>query len=272
MQASTTMRPAPLYLNYYLCEGFLRGGEGDEWPIPELLEAGFAVACINMVPSTGPQDAVQDNRTAIEAVRKVISALSQEGVVDPSKVAMGGFSHGSEIALWVAIHSRLLAAASIASAQIEPAGFWPYAVPGSDIHGAMRRVWGLGTPDETPSRWRLVSPAFSAERIRSPVLFQLPEQEARRIPELYSRLASSGTPTEFYAFPDEAHIKVQPRHRLAVYERNLDWFRYWLQDYRDPNPEKVEQYRRWDQLRQRWRASSNATSTTGARARSPRSR
>ena len=272
LQASTAIRPAPLYVNYYLCEGFLRGGEGDEWPIPELLNAGFAVACINMFSSAGAQDALKDNRTALEAVRTVIAKLSQQGIVDPSKVAMGGFSHGSEIALWVAGHSRLLAATSIASAQIEPAGFWPNAVPGSDIPGAMRRVWGLGTPDETPGRWRLISPAFSAERIRNPVLFQLPEQEARRIPELYARLASNGTPTEFYAYPDEAHIKVQPRHRLAVYERNLDWFRYWLQEYRDPDPGKAEQYRRWDQLSQRWTARSFGTSRNEAAARARRSR
>lgn len=88
-----------------------------------------------------------------------------------------------------------------------------------------------------------------AEKIHVPILFQLPEQEARRIPELYTRLARNGTPTELHAFPDEGHIKVQPRHRLAVYERNLDWFRYWLQDHRDQDQAKAEQYRRWDELR-----------------------
>jgi dipeptidyl aminopeptidase/acylaminoacyl peptidase len=185
---------------------------------------------------------------------------------------MGGLSHGSEIALWIASHSDLLAALSISSAQLEPANYWTNSVLGSDIPGTMRRVWRLGTPDETPRQWRLVSPALQATKIRSPILFQLPEQEARKIPELYARLARNGTPTELYAFPDEDHIKVQPRHRLAVYERNLDWFRYWLQDYRDPDPLKAIQYRRWDQLRQRWLANSNVTSTTGARARAPRSR
>jgi dipeptidyl aminopeptidase/acylaminoacyl peptidase len=249
--AINTPHPLPLYMNYYLCEGFLRGGEGDEWPIPELLDAGFAVVCINSVPSSGSQDAVQDDRTALSAVRALLDRLSAEGIVDRTKVAMGGLSHGSEIAMWIAGHSRLLAALSISSAQFEPASFWMNAVPGSDIPGAIRRVWGLGAPGETPARWRLVSPALTAERIHSPVLFQLPEQEARKIPELYARLARVGTPVELYAFPDEAHIKVQPRHRLAVYERNLDWFRYWLQDFSDPDPSKADQYRRWDLLRQR---------------------
>lgn len=245
--------PAPLYVNYYSCEGFLRGGEGDEWPIPELLKAGFAVVCINGVPSTGPQDAVQEYRTGLSAVRTLVDKLAGEGTVDRSKVAMGGLSFGSEVAFWVATHSDLLAALSVSSPQPEPASHWLSSMPGSDIPAKKRRVWGYGAPDETPERWRLVSPALNTGKIRIPVLFQMPEMEARRVPQLYARLAEQGTPTELYAFPDETHIKVQPRHRLAVYDRNLDWFRYWLQDYRDDDSAKADQYRRWDLLRAAWR-------------------
>ena len=45
------------------------------------------------------------------------------------------------------------------------------------------------------------------------------------------------------------HQKFQPRHKLAVYERNLDWFRFWLQGYEDPNPAKEKQYARWREMR-----------------------
>jgi hypothetical protein len=38
-------------------------------------------------------------------------------------------------------------------------------------------------------------------------------------------------------------------HRDAAYRRNLDWFRFWLQDYEDAAPEKREQYERWQGLR-----------------------
>lgn len=264
--AGAELKRAPLYLNYYSCEGFLRGGEGDEWPIPDLLDAGFMVACINAVPSSGPQDAVEDYRTGLEAVQAVVDDLSGKGAIARSSVAMGGLSFGSEVTMWTAVHSRLLAAASIASAQIEPDNYWKSALPGSDQTSIMRKVWGLGTPDETPERWQMVSPALNAERITAPILFQLPEQEARRIAQLYARLTRAGTPTELYAFPEEAHIKVQPRHRLNVYERNLDWFRYWLQGYSDPDPAKAAQYRRWERLRDRQRASRRTTARTVATA------
>lgn len=241
--------PAPLYVNYYSCEGFLRGGEGDEWPIPELLDAGFAVVCINAVPSTGAQDALQEYRTGLSAVSTLVDKLAGGGIVDRSKVAMGGLSFGSEVAMWVARHSDLLAALSIASAQSDPASYWFNSIGKNDRPRRMREVWGLGRPEETPERWKLVSAALNAERIKVPILLQLPEQEARRIPELYGRLTQSPTPAELYAYPDEGHLKIQPRHRLSVYERNLDWFRYWLQDYRDDDAAKADQYRRWDLLR-----------------------
>jgi dipeptidyl aminopeptidase/acylaminoacyl peptidase len=264
--------PAPLYLNYYRCDGFLRGGVGDEWPIPQLLEAGYVVACINSVPFSGAQDGVRNYETGLAAIRALIDRLAAERIVDRTKVAMGGLSFGSEVAFWTALHSDLLGALSVSSLQFEPAGYWLSAMPGSDIPATMLRVWGLGDPGRTMSRWQEVSPALNAAKIRIPVLFQLPENEARRIPELYSRLSQQGTPAELFAFPDEAHLKLQPRHRLAVYERNLDWFRYWLEDYRDPDPLKAGQYRRWDKLRSRWKDLPALSPRIGAKAPAPPSR
>ncbi len=29
----------------------------------------------------------------------------------------------------------------------------------------------------------------------------------------------------------------------------VDWFRFWLQGYEDPDPAKAEQYKRWRELR-----------------------
>jgi hypothetical protein len=84
-----------------------------------------------------------------------------------------------------------------------------------------------------------------------PAVPLLPENEARSEIEILARLGRTPTPVELYAFPDENHIKFQPRHRLATYRRSLDWFRYWLQDYVDPDSAKAAQYSRWNALRQR---------------------
>jgi dipeptidyl aminopeptidase/acylaminoacyl peptidase len=242
---------APLFVNYYKCDGFLRGGEGDAWPIPALLDAGFAVACVNAAPFSGPQDAVETYRTGLDGVRALVSRLGRRGMIDRRKVAMGGFSFGSEVATWVAMHSDLLAALSIESAQYEQGAYWIDTLGAPDRAKMIRDSWHLGAPGETPARWRTVSPALNASSIHAATIMQLPEQEARRIPELAARLMASRTPAELFAFPDEDHVALQPRHRAAIYQRNLDWFRYWLQGYVDRDRAKADQYRRWALLKAR---------------------
>jgi hypothetical protein len=37
---------------------------------------------------------------------------------------------------------------------------------------------------------------------------------------------------------------------MGSQDGNVDWFRFWLQDYEDQNPAKQEQYRRWRALRE----------------------
>lgn len=63
------------------------------------------------------------------------------------------------------------------------------------------------------------------------------------------RLSDAGLPHDVYVFPDETYLKWQPAHIEAIMSRNLDWFRFWLQDHEDPDPARAEQCRRWRELR-----------------------
>lgn len=242
---------APLFVNYYFCPGYLRGGIGDSYPLAPLVDAGFVVACLNVVPFKQWGDGADRERAALASVASLVRLLDSRGWIDAKRVGMGGFSAGSEAAMWVAMNSNLLGAAAVASPQYEPTQYWMSSVRGRDVPRVLKEFQQAGPPDKDRERWKIISPALNTERIRAPLLMQLPEQEMRAAIELYAKLSNTSTPVEMYAFPDEAHIKIQPRHQLAVYNRNLDWFRYWLQGYRDPAPEKDEQYRRWDALRRR---------------------
>src|SRR5262245_41305259 len=62
---------------------------------------------------------------------------------------------------------------------------------------------------------------------------------------------SCGVPVEWLEYPNEGHVKAGAANKWWVHQRNLDWFRFWLQDYADPAPRKTEQYARWRELRQR---------------------
>lgn len=239
----------PLFVTYYQCAGYLRGGVGNEWPLRALAAHGIAALCINAIPSkeTGEPRYVE----GLAAIEAVVALLDRKGQIDRSRVGMGGLSFGSEVTTWTATHSNLLKAFSIASVQMEPAYYWFNARPGRETFADnVRKTWGLGSPDEDPEGWKRFSFAGNVDKVRAPALLQLPEQEARLSIEALSKLTTARL-GEVHIFPYAPHNKVEPRQKLAAYERNLDWFRFWLKGEIDSDPGKVAQYQRWSKLEPR---------------------
>jgi dipeptidyl aminopeptidase/acylaminoacyl peptidase len=251
--------PAPLFVTYYVCDGYVRSGVVEEWPLPVFADAGIAALCINE-PLAFP-DQVKRYTAALNAVQSAVALLSQRGLVDAAHVGMGGLSFGTEVTMWVATHSDLLSAASITSPFISPVYYWFHAAQNGDWRESLMHRWGVDSPDKTPEQWKRVSPPYFIDRVKAPFLMQMPEEEYLNIMDTFTPLANSTTPTELYAFPNEFHIKYMPRHKLAAAERNLDWFRFWLQGYKAQNPEKREQYARWERLRGRQQASGEKAAT-----------
>jgi len=246
--------PAPLFINYYSCGGYLRGGVGDEWPFASLAGAGIAALCIQLPPfdSSKPGALVGNYETALSGVKSAIDLLSARHLADPTRVGMGGLSFGSE------------AAASVATPVTTPTYYRLHQMMGPAFADVVRHNWGLGAPGETPEVWKQLSPAFNLDRLQAPLLMQMPEQEYLNGLDYIAPLAMSPTPSELYVFPHEPHLKLEPRHLLAIQDRNLDWFRFWLQGYVDPDPAKADQYRRWTAMRARAAAAGQHPGRPGA--------
>ncbi len=238
--------PAPLFVSYYTCPGFVRGGLGDEWPLVTLAGFGISAVCINALPGY-TVDAIERHDQGRSAVASLVAKLAGEGAVDPSRVGMGGLSYGGAVTMWTVTESHLLAAASISSPVVSPHYYLLGTLKGETFTVGLKDLWGLGAPEETPELWRALSPLFKLDRMSTPILFQMSEEEYLfaldyLVPLLREKHA------DLYVFPHEPHIKFQPRHKLAVYERNLDWFRFWLQGGVDPSPSKAGQYAAWRTL------------------------
>lgn len=236
----------PLFIVYYRCSGFLRGSVGDEWPLATLARNGISALCINAAPSR--TDAIERYEHGRFAVESVVDLLASRGDIDRARVGMGGLSLGAEVTMWTTMNSEILRAVSVSTPVISPTLYLYFSL-WEDVHfSRMDRYWQLGTLEETPERWRRISPSFDIERVGAPVLMQMSEQEYRlsldyAVPMIRANLA------DVYVFPHEPHQKFQPRHKLAVYGRNLDWFRFWLQDFEDADVLKVGQYARWCAMR-----------------------
>src|SRR3546814_814359 len=241
----------PLFVTYYSCAGYLRGGLSDEWPLLPLASSGIAALCVNYYrPSRVNRDAAVDYDIGRVSVETIAEILIDRGLVDRGAIGMGGLSYGSEITIWTAAHSDLLAAASATSPSATPTWYWSMALLEGWPEAAMKS-WRLGSPLETPDRWRQISPAYFSERIKAPLLMQMAEEEYRAALDYYVPMVRAGAAVEMYAFPQAGHWKFLPRQKLASYERDLDWFRFWLQGFEDKDLRKAEQYARWRVMRER---------------------
>ncbi|WP_202845047.1 Atxe2 family lasso peptide isopeptidase [Luteimonas saliphila] len=236
----------PLFVNYYQCSGFVRGGTGDEWPLVSLAAQGIAALCINYAPL--PLDAVDRYNQGLSAVSSAIELLASAGEIDRSRVGMGGLSLGAEVTLWTLANSDLLTAASVSSPAHTPLTYELRRLYDDTFFPALRTYWQLQAPDATPERWRTLSPVFNLDKMQAPIIMQLPEQEYLQALDYAVPLIEAGF-SELYVFPDEAHFKFMPKHRLAVYQRNLDWFKFWLLDQEDPDRSQREQFMRWRQMK-----------------------
>lgn len=239
--------PPPLFVSYYSCTGFLRGGVGDEWPLASLAESGISSICINS-PSYRT-DATVRYGLGLSALESLVTRLAASGEIDRTRIGMGGLSFGTEVTLWTLMKSDLLAAASVTSPGMSSSYYLWGSMMGDQFFSALKDFWQLGAPDETPERWKKLSPALNLDRIKAPVLMQMPEQEYMHALDYAIPLMREHR-ADLYVFPHEPHQKFQPRHKLAAYERNLEWFRFWLQGYEDPGPAKRGQYSRWREMRE----------------------
>ena len=95
------------------------------------------------------------------------------------------------------------------------------------------------------------APGFNLDKIHSPVRLTALTNASSLLTEWepYAGLVLQGKPAELFFIPEAEHNIERPWERIASQQGTVDWFRFWLQDYEDPAPEKAEQYKRWRELR-----------------------
>jgi hypothetical protein len=213
----------------------------------ELASAGFVVLQIQRKLTT-LTDA--DTEASLRGYQSAIRELNDQGLIDPRRVGVVGFSRTCWYA-WNALvkDPTLFAAATIADGNTVSYmeymlfGNGGYLVREQDeyLHGGSPFGKGL-------QRWIDTSVAFHLDQVKTPVRLEamaplalLGEWEA------YTALYLQDKPIDLIYFPQGQHIHQRPQERLESQQGNIDWMRFWLQDYEDPDPAKVGQYVRWRQ-------------------------
>lgn len=258
----------PLVVVQYNSVGFLRGGTGDEYPIFLFPQRGIAVLSLERPtfaaaadPTLKDWDAINaanqrdwaERRSLLSSVLAGVSKAVETGAIDPARIGITGLSDGSATVAFALINSDAFAAAAMSTCCMEP--LTTMAIGGIGWADQLRSMGYPPFTSDDRAFWRDMSLARNAARIDTPLLMQLSDNEFRLAIEAYAALREQGKPVEMYVFPDEFHTKGQPVHRRAVYERNLDWFSFWLRHEQDPDPAKAAQYARWEAFRAARRAT-----------------
>jgi dipeptidyl aminopeptidase/acylaminoacyl peptidase len=253
----------PMVVVQYHSDGFLRGGTGDEYPVHAFAARGFAVlsferppffATVKGTPKNNDELMATNNtdwaerRSLLSSVEAGVQKAIDMGIADPARIGITGLSDGASTAAFALINSDRFAAAAMSNCCMEPGAIATYGGP-----VWARAMQSQGYPPATrpnPEFWEPASIVQNAARIDTPILLQLADREYLHALDVWTVLTELGKPVEMYVFPDERHIRWQPVHRRATWERALDWFDFWLRGRRDESPAKTAQYARWDAMRQ----------------------
>jgi dipeptidyl aminopeptidase/acylaminoacyl peptidase len=207
-----------------------------------VLQVG-AGGCPGETPDEGP--------CAVSYYESAVKQLISDGLVDPDKIGIIGFSRTCFTVMeTLTMGSLHLKAASITDGVM--AEYVQYMLASDkDLSQEYDSMIGAPAFGEGLQQWLKRSPGFNLDKINAPLLVVGSQGPWSLLFmwQPYAGLHYLKKPVELVMLHTHEHVLTNPAARVASQGGTVDWFRFWLQDYEDPDPTKAEQYTRWHQLR-----------------------
>jgi dipeptidyl aminopeptidase/acylaminoacyl peptidase len=229
------------------------GGLTTAFAARALAAAGIMVLQVQDVGNCG--DGTPDeglcNASGYEVVAK---QLVSEGLVDPDKIALVGFSRTvyhvmQALTTKSSVHYR---AASVTDGIM--GSYFLYMLAEDEEQNNLAHEYDslVGAPPfgEGLETWLKRASNFNLDKVGTPLLV-VGEGPLSLLSmwEPYAGLRYLHKPVELIMLKTEEHELTNPAERLASQGGSVDWFRFWLQGYEDPDPAKADQNKRWRELR-----------------------
>jgi len=196
-----------------------------------------------------PLSTLDEGRCAVSAYEAASRQLTTDGLVDPKRIGIIGFSRtGFYVMQTLTMSSLQVRAASITDANTGDyfqywQGEWLAANYDAIIGAPPFGVAGL-------QQWLKRSPGFNLEKIAAPLMVTAAGPRGVIFMwQPYAALRYLHKPVDLIMLNTSEHVLTNPAVRMASLSGTVDWFRFWLQDFEDSNPSKAEQYARWRELR-----------------------
>ncbi len=180
-----------------------------------------------------------------------VQQLAEEGLVDPDRVGLSGFSQTGYYVLHAMTTSALhLKAAAVSSCNNY--GYLQYLamVDNGEYFRQEEATIGAHPSGAGLTQWMSRSPEFNMDKVDTPLqVVAHGRQEVLSMWEPYAVLRFLNKPAELLVLSSDEHMLTNPAARMESQGGAVDWFRFWLKDEEDPDPAKAEQYARWRELR-----------------------
>jgi dipeptidyl aminopeptidase/acylaminoacyl peptidase len=153
-----------------------------------------------------------------------IDTLVQQGIADPDRLGVAGWSYGGFLGVWIIGHTNRFKAASIGA----PSTDWISWYGASD--GPRETMWTYfgGKPWDTWQVYNEHSARYSLVNAKTPSLLLHGAKDIDSSAEIFQALTDLKIPNEFVTYPREGHGFSEPMHQRDLMQRNLQWFRRWL--------------------------------------------
>jgi dipeptidyl aminopeptidase/acylaminoacyl peptidase len=153
-----------------------------------------------------------------------VDQLVKQGLVDPARVGVMGWSQGGYISAFLATHDAARFRAVSVGAGISN---WVTYYVNTDIH-PFTRQYLAATPWDDMEIYRKTSPMTYIKSARVPVLIQHGDGD-KRVPlpnayELYQGLVDQGVKAKLVVFKGFGHGLNKPKAVRTALEQNLEWF------------------------------------------------
>jgi dipeptidyl aminopeptidase/acylaminoacyl peptidase len=216
--------------------------------------------CMTMTPYEGP--------CAVSGYESLATQLASEGMVDPERIGIIGFSRTCYYVMETLTTTSLhLKAASITDGVM--ADYIQYMTEADRFGNAFPHQFnsmiGAQPFAEGLQQWLKRSPGFNLNKVNAPLLVNAEgPSDVLFMWGPYAGLRYLHKPVDLILLNTDEHVLTNPAVRMASQGGSIDWFRFWLKGEEDPNPAKLEQYARWHELRKLQEGSENKSNAAQA--------
>jgi hypothetical protein len=197
--------------------------------------------------SLGPNLEQSFRNFSNDCTKQVLHDLNARGLIDPDRVGISAFSRTVWFVSYLLTHASAPRFRTAVLTDGIDGGYFSYI-------GGMITEFNEDNGGKSPfapdglELWMKESPSFHLDRVCVPLrLVSIGDRLSQW--EWFVAGKMQQKPVELVEIADGNHLLERPWDREIAMQGIVDWFRYWLQDYLDPDPDKRPQYARWEKLK-----------------------